>query len=153
VKILTTAAVILGRERNSVIEEWLRRANGDRVLTTIPLSDAERMAHLPSLLNDLIGRLRNLGRNAQPTTCTGAGSHGRMRFAQGYSVAMLVEESKIFEVSTFMTLHLHQSELIQSQALLDVMIIADEADKQLEETVRSFMNSPEPRPKQRARAA
>jgi hypothetical protein len=152
VKILNTAAVILERERNSVIEEWLWRVNSAPALTTIPLSDAERTGHLPSLLDDLISRLRDFDQK-QPSTCTGADMHGKIRFAQGYSVSMLVEESKIFEVSTFMALHLHQSELIQSRALLDVMIIADEADKQLEETVRSFMNSPGPLPKQRARVA
>jgi hypothetical protein len=138
-KIPKTAAVILERERNCVIEEWLRRVNSAPALTTIPLSDAERTGHLPSLLDDLIRRLQNLGRK-QPTICTGADLHGKMRFAQGYSVPMLVEESQIFEASTFLTLHLHQSELIQSQALLDVITIADEADKQLEETVRSFMD-------------
>jgi hypothetical protein len=58
---------------------------------------------------------------------------------QGYSADMLVEESRILEVSTFSTLHLHQSELNQTQALPDVLIIADEADRQLEETVRGFM--------------
>jgi hypothetical protein len=36
--------------------------------------------------------------------------------------SMLVEESRIFQISTFSTLHLHQSELDQSEVLLDVMI-------------------------------
>jgi hypothetical protein len=138
-KIPKTAAVILERERNSVIEEWLRQVNSVPALTTIPLSDAERTGHLPSLLDDLIRRLQNLGRK-QPSICTGADLHGKMRFAQGYSLSMLVEESRIFEVSTFMALNFHRKELIQSQALSDVMTIADEADKQLEETVRSFMD-------------
>ena len=52
---------------------------------------------------------------------------------------MLVEESRILEVTTFFTLHLHQDELDQNQALPDVLIIADEADRQLEETMRGFM--------------
>ena len=54
---------------------------------------------------------------------------------------MLVEESRIFQVATFGTLHLYQSELDQNQVLLDVMTIADEADRQLTETVRSFMTA------------
>ena len=52
---------------------------------------------------------------------------------------MLVEESRIFPVTTFGTLHLHRSELDQDQVLLDVMTIADEADRQLTETEHSFM--------------
>jgi len=48
---------------------------------------------------------------------------------------MLVEESRIFEVATFRTLHLYQNRLDQSQVLLDVITIADEVDRQLGETV------------------
>jgi hypothetical protein len=54
---------------------------------------------------------------------------------------MLVEESRVFEVATFGTLHLHQSELDQNQVLSDVMVIADEADAQLMETVRGLMGA------------
>lgn len=52
---------------------------------------------------------------------------------------MLVEESRIFQVTTFRTLHLHHRRLNQDDVLLDVMAIADEADEQLAETVRAFM--------------
>ena len=63
----------------------------------------------------------------------------QLRFAQGYSVAMLVEESRILEVTTFGTLQRQQDELDRKQVLPDVAIIADEADRQLEETVVGFM--------------
>ncbi|HWW16771.1 MAG TPA: hypothetical protein VN310_19070, partial [Candidatus Dormibacteraeota bacterium] len=53
----------------------------------------------------------------------------------------LIEESRVFQVATFGTLHLHQSELDQDQVLLDIMVIADEVDAQLMETVRSLMGT------------
>jgi hypothetical protein len=59
--------------------------------------------------------------------------------AQGYSAAMLVEESRLLEVTTFGTLHLYQDELDQNQVLPDVLTIVDEADRQLTETIRGFM--------------
>ena len=52
---------------------------------------------------------------------------------------MLVDESRIFEVTTFGALQRHQGELDRSQVLLDVEIIADEADRQLEEAIVGFM--------------
>ena len=107
-------------------------------LTDIALSDADRTGHLPQLFKDLISRLR-LDRDVEPPTSIAAVEHGKVRFAQGYSVAMLVEESRIFQVSTFGTLHHHQTELDQSQVLLDVITIADEADRQLTQSVLSFM--------------
>jgi hypothetical protein len=47
----------------------------------------------------------------------------------------------VFQVSTFSTLHLHQNELDKGRVLLDVMVIADEVDAQLMETVRSLMDA------------
>jgi hypothetical protein len=52
---------------------------------------------------------------------------------------MLIDESRAFQVATFSTLQIYQSELDQNRMLLDIMIIADEVDAQLMETVRSLM--------------
>jgi hypothetical protein len=136
--VLRTVAFILKREKSSVIAEWLRRVNLVSELTNIPLSDADRTGHLRKLFDDVISRLR-LGKDAPPIISIAAVTHGKERFSQGYSAAMLIEESRIFEVSTFSALHLHRSELDQSKTLLDVITIADEADRQLTETVRGFV--------------
>jgi hypothetical protein len=136
-KKITSVADILERELEPMIKEWLRRVNLVPELTHIPLSDAERTGHLPELYRDLICRLR-LANDVHPPISFAAAAHGQVRRAQGYSASMLVDESRMFEVATFGTLHLHQSELDQNQALLDVMVIADEVDAQLTETVRSL---------------
>jgi len=139
---LKTASVadILERELEPTIKEWLRRVNLVPELVDIPLSDADRTGHLPKLYYDLISRLR-LAKDAHPPISAAAAAHGRTRRVQGYSASMLIEESRIFQVATFGTLHLHQSELDQNQLLLDVMVIADEVDAQLMETVRSLMRA------------
>jgi hypothetical protein len=137
---LKSVAVVLERELASTIKEWLRQVKLIPDLTNMPLSDSDRTGHLPKLFDDLLCRLR-LPRDAEPPVSITASAHGRLRFVQGYSPSMLVEESRIFQVTTFGTLQLHQSELDQNQVLLDVMIIADEADRQLTETVRSFMTA------------
>ncbi len=135
-----TVADILERELQSTIKEWLRRVNLVSELTNVPLSDTERTGHLPRLFHDLICRLR-LPRDAAPPISVAAAAHGRVRLAQGYSASMLIEESRLFQVSTFGTLRVHQDELDHSEVLLDVMTIADEVDAQLKETVGSFMGA------------
>jgi hypothetical protein len=107
-------------------------------LTKVPLSDVDRTGHLSKLYADLICRLR-LAKNAAPSISAAAGAHGKVRHAQGYTASMLIEESRVFQVATFGALQLHQSELDQGQVLSDVMVIADEVDAQLMETVRTFM--------------
>jgi hypothetical protein len=139
-KTVASVADILERELEPTIKEWLRRVNLVPELTDIPLSDADRTAHLPQLYCDLISRLR-LPKDAHSDISAAAAAHGEIRRAQGYSAAMLVEESRTFQVATFGTLHLHRSELDQEQVLLDVIVIADEADAQLMETVRGLIGA------------
>src|ERR1700727_1125117 len=128
---------ILERELDPTVREWLRRVNLISELTDIPLSDADRCGHLTKLFSDLIYRLR-LPNDADRPVSVSAAAHGQRRREQGYSAAMLIEESRIFQVVTFRTLHLHLGELDQGRLLLDVIVIADEADAQLRDAVRSL---------------
>jgi len=139
-KTVASVADVLERELKPTIKEWLRRVNLIPALTIIPLSDVDRTGHLSKLYNDLISRLR-LAKDAESPISVAAAEHGRVRHAQGYSPMMLIEESRVFQVATFSTLHLHQSELDPNQVLSDSMVIADEVDAQLMETVRSLMET------------
>jgi hypothetical protein len=132
-----SVATILEREVEPAIKEWLKRVNLLPELTCIPLNDDDRVAHLPKLFGDLTCRLR-LAVDSHLPPSSSAVRHGQARRLQGYSPAMLVEESRLFQVVTFHTLHLHQSELDQGQLLLDVMVIADEVDLQLMQAVRCW---------------
>jgi hypothetical protein len=136
-------ADILERELQFTIKEWLRRVNLVPELTSIPLSDADRTAHLPKLYQELISRLR-LARDAESPISVAAAAHGQVRRAQGYSAAMLIHESRVLQVATFNTLNLHHSELDLNQVLSDVVVIADEVDAQLMEAVSSLAQSTGP---------
>ena len=135
-----SVADILERELEPTIKEWLRRVKLVPELIRIPLSDADRTAHLPKLYHDLIARLR-LARDAESPISITAAVHGRVRGAQGYSASMLVQESRLFQVATFNTLSRHHSELDPNRVLSGVVVIADEVDAQLMETVRSLMGA------------
>lgn len=135
---LKSVATILEREVAPTIKEWLRRVNLLPAPTHVPLNDEDRSFHLPKLYRDLVCRLR-LTKDAHLPKSIAATEHGKRRRDQGYSPAMLVEESRLFQVVTFETLHRHQGELDHSQVLFDVAVIADEVDAQLMETVRSLM--------------
>jgi hypothetical protein len=132
-----SVATILEREVEPAIKEWLRRVNLLPALTLIPLNDDDRALHLPNLFHDLVCRLR-LSKDAHLPVSTAAAEHGQARRLQGYSPAMLVEESRLFQVVTFHTLHLHQSELDQGRLLADVAVIADEVDLQLMQAVHCW---------------
>jgi hypothetical protein len=62
-----------------------------------------------------------------------------MMALQGYTPEMLVHESRIFQVTIFGTLQNIMNALDFSLLLPDVMIIADEVDAQLTQSMRSYM--------------
>ncbi len=138
-----SVATVLERELRPTIARWMKRVDGVPDLTKIPLTEDQRMGHLPQLIEDLIIRLR-LKKDAEMPETTSAHDHGKARFDQAYSVPMLVEESRLLQVSLFETLHLHQVMLDSSKLLEDVMVIADECDAQLKHTVETFMELEHP---------
>jgi hypothetical protein len=70
-----------------------------------------------------------------------ATAHGRLRYKQGYTPAMLVHESRILQVTLFGTLQSNLSFLDFSLLLPDVMTIADEVDAQLTQSMDSYMDA------------
>ena len=139
-QVVNSVATILDRETDSTIEEWLARVSTDENLSTIELDGKTRSCHLPQLFQELVHRLRHpgpLGAKGQPSRS--AHKHGLTRHEQGYSAAMLVEESRLLQASIFDTLRKNDHLLDLSVFLTDAMVIADEVDLQLAEAVTSFI--------------
>lgn len=132
-------ATILERNTLKTIGEWLARVERDSELTRVPLSNEQRTGHLPRLLQELIQRLRVPSQLGTKAVSQAAVEHGKIRHEQGYSVPMMVEESRFLQVSIFETLQNNLSTVDFSLLLTDVMTIADEVDSQLKQTIISFM--------------
>jgi DNA-binding response OmpR family regulator len=134
---------ILERCMTGVIEDWLVRAKQSRELKQVQLSDEQWTGHLPRLVEDLVVRL---GRPCDTekdsdAVLSAAIAHGKLRFKQGYTPAMLVHESRILQVTLFGTLQSNLSFLDFSLLLPDVMTIADEVDAQLTQSMDSYMDA------------
>jgi DNA-binding response OmpR family regulator len=137
-------STILHRCIASVVEEWLVRAKQSKELNHVLLSDAERTGHLPKLVEDLIFRLSTPSATAKESSAVpsaAALAHGRLRYKQGYTPAMLVHESRILQVTLFGTLQSNLVFLDFSLLLPDVMTIADEVDAQLTQSMDSYMDA------------
>jgi CheY-like chemotaxis protein len=142
-RVIESVASILERETTSTIRAWHARIERQPLLMSIPMSYDLRCSHLPILFRDLILRLRsnqNLGTNVLKPT--GAAEHGAQRLSQGYRAAMLVEESRMLQVSIFETLQKNLASIDYSLLLLGVMTIADEVDLQLSAAMQCFSEGP-----------
>jgi DNA-binding response OmpR family regulator len=134
-------AAILERDSGPTIRNWMSRVERNEELTAISLSYQERTGHLPLLVEDLVRRLR-LVPNAPIPVSTAAREHGVLRRSQGYTAPMVVEESRMLQVSIFGTLQNNIGSVDFSTLLIDVMTIADEVDSQLKQAMLGFMESP-----------
>jgi len=135
-------SVILQRCVSSIVEDWLARAKQSRDLNCLLLSDEERTGHLPKLVEDLALRLSKssaTSKDSDATFSAAAVAHGKLRYLQGYTPAMLVHESRILQVTIFGTLQSNLNSLDFSLLLPDVMTIADEVDAQLTQSMDSYM--------------
>jgi CheY-like chemotaxis protein len=134
-------ASILERDALTTIANWLSAVNTDNELSLIRLSDEQRTGHLPQLIRELVHRLRVPRSLGTKQASEAALLHGKVRRSQGYSIPMIIEESRILQVSIFNTLQTNLSVVDFSLLLIDVMTIADEVDSQLKQTIVSFAES------------
>jgi len=135
---------ILLRCTTGIVEAWSARAKRSTELSLVPLSDEERTGHLPKLVEDLALRLSTPGPTDQDSDAmfsAAAVAHGKLRYQQGYTPAMLVHESRILQVTIFGTLQSNLNSLDFSLLLPDVMTIADEVDAQLTQSMDSYMKA------------
>jgi hypothetical protein len=132
-----SVADILERQLHTLIGEWFIRVEKEPELTRIPLNYEERTGHLPRLMHDVNERLR-LGEDTKAVISEAAAHHGDLRHKQGYPVEMLIEESRLLQVSIFTTLHKNVKDLEFSTLLPNVVTIADEVDAQLKEQMKHF---------------
>jgi len=135
-----SVADVLEHERSGTIRDWMHLVEQQEDLMSIPLSYEDRTGHLPALLNEVINRLR-LDVGTKAPISVAASHHGDLRYKQGYSVAMVVEESRLLQVCLFTTLHKNTNRIEYSKLLPDVVTIADEVDAQLKQQMLRYMSA------------
>jgi CheY-like chemotaxis protein len=103
-----SVATILEREAPRCIEDWFLEVQLDSKLSLVTLTPEQRYGHLPQLFRDLVARLRAaLPFRSKGPLSSFAAAHGLARRQQGYSAAMMVEESRILQVCIFHTLEMN----------------------------------------------
>jgi len=138
-RIVETVATILERTVDATIAEWFRYIQHDSTVMAVPLSYEERTGYLHQVFGDLLHRLRSSVPIGGKEMVSGAAAeHGVNRRRRGYSAAMIVEESRMLQVSIFNTLRRNLASIDFSILLTDVMTIADEIDSQLSQAMTSY---------------
>ena len=133
-------ACILDRDGAITIRRWLSKVDQFAELTSLPLTSKERTAHLPEMIRDITARLRvNRAIEGVENKSSSASAHGQLRYHQGYSAPMMVQESRILQVCIFETIERNIGTVEFASVMSDIMIIADEVDSQLKQSIDSFL--------------
>ncbi|HEV2646556.1 MAG TPA: response regulator [Acidobacteriaceae bacterium] len=137
---IETLSTILERTTDASIGDWYEGVEQEDSLMEVDMTREERCKHLPQLFRDLARRLdafKPLG--SKELKSEAATKHGVDRRRRGYTAAMMVEESRILQVTVFHTLQKNLGTIDFSVLLLGVMTIADEVDSQLSQAMKSYI--------------
>jgi CheY-like chemotaxis protein len=135
-----SVASILERDVNITIQRWMSRVAQVAELSALPLTTDERMEHIPEIIGNIAARLRKIRvMEAIATASPAAVAHGQLRYRQGYTAPLMVQESRILQVCIFETIQRNISTVDFTLVLPDIMLIADEVDSQLAQSVDSFL--------------
>ena len=133
-------ATILEHDAPITIERWLARVADVEELARVPLGNDARTEYLTSMLQDIVSRLRRVRVvEAIASPSSAAVAHGQLRCRQGYTAPMIVQESRILQVCIFETIQRNLPTVDFSLVLPDIMLIADEVDSQLTQSIESYL--------------
>ena len=142
-RVVESVATILERTSDSIVQDWFEHIEKDEQVMSAPLTYEERTGHLPQVIRDLVNRLRSFKSiGTKELVSPAAAEHGRNRHKHGYTAAMMVEESRMLQVSVFHSLQKNLANIDFSILLTDVMTIADEIDSQLSQAMTSYVETP-----------
>jgi DNA-binding response OmpR family regulator len=137
-----SVATILDHDIAITTQRWLSRVEEVPDLAAIPLAAKERTEYLPAIIGSITARLRSVrGVDLVDCACLSAVAHGQLRCRQGYTAPLIVQESRILQVCIFETIERNLSTVDFTKVLPDIMIIADEVDCQLKQTIDSFLRT------------
>jgi DNA-binding response OmpR family regulator len=135
-----SVATVLEASIPETVAAWYQRVEEDKHLTKLPMSREQRVGHVPKILTDLVLRLRSFRQlGSSEFLSLAAEQHGQLRRQQGYSASMMVEESRMLQVSVFETLKKNMAVLDFSILLDSIMTIADEVDSQLAQAMTGYI--------------
>ncbi|HEY8670095.1 MAG TPA: response regulator [Terriglobales bacterium] len=133
-------ASILDRDLAITIQRWLHRVEQITELAALSLTTEERTKYLPAMMASITARLRvDRAIKAKDVASPTALAHGQVRYTQGYTAPMIVQESRMLQVCIFETIERNLSTVDFTKVLPDIMIIADEVDWQLKQAIDSFL--------------
>jgi len=132
------ASALIRENAQAIIDRWAREAENDPEQKQLQLARRSRIDHLPAVLRQLANRVDRSPEVDDKQEMESARAHGKDRRRQGYSVALIVAESRILYKIIADVVQTHLAEMDVSSIIPDLIMISDNLNAMLVESLRSF---------------
>jgi len=133
------ASTLIRENAEKIIARWAEETERDLELKKLYLSRDSRIDHLPALLQQLANRLDKRPDVNDRQEMESARAHGKTRRQQGFSIPLIVAESRILYSIISGTVQSHLAEMDISSIIPDLTLISENLNAMLAESLRSFL--------------
>lgn len=137
---LKRVAMLLLENREEIIQHWFSMVEGDPEIAAIPMSPEERADHIPALLSRLVYMLEQQPAIVTPDALLAAAEHGRTRRRQGYSIPMIVNETRLLRRSICDMVQNHLLTVDISYIIPDLVHVGDGLDAHIKASIEAYLN-------------
>jgi ActR/RegA family two-component response regulator len=123
---------------DEIIERWLNEVTADARLMALPLSREERIDVLPLLLSDLAKAVEIGKTGISAELLTSAANHGADRARGGYTIPLLVTETRILNRVIAEVLQENLLSMNLSTLIPEAFHVGEYLQLMLEESIRAF---------------
>jgi PAS domain S-box-containing protein len=129
---------LVRRRKTAICGEWLIEVLQNAEVAGIPLTEGERIDHLPELLDEVIGHLEENRNGLSTEAADVARKHGRTRYQQGYTIPQILSETRILQrvLSAMIQKELLSLEL--STLVPDSFKVGESLQAALETSIRAY---------------
>jgi CheY-like chemotaxis protein len=128
---------IVSEHRKEITADWLKLASDDLELGVIEISEAERTDHVPRVLD--VALKICLGEELSPADRTAARDHGLVRKKQGYTIPLLIRETRLLETVLYRCVQKNLLAVMISHLLTDLISVEQTLQILLEESASAFL--------------
>jgi ActR/RegA family two-component response regulator len=132
-------STLIREHSEEIIEKWAEETERDPELKQLHLSRTSRINHLPGVLRQLANRLDKSPDINDKQEMESAWEHGRARRLQGYSIPLIVAESRILYGTIGNTAQSSLAEMDISSIIPDLILTSENLNAMLAESLRSFL--------------
>jgi ActR/RegA family two-component response regulator len=134
-------AQIVDENKQKILDTWVKIVHVSAELAGIELSDAGRIDHLPGVLTELTEMLKSPEGTTSAALLEAAKQHGRLRREQGYTIPLIVEETRILERVIYSTIQANLLNANFSSLIPDIIRIGDTAQEHLKASLEAYTES------------